>query len=291
MRISSITYPLEVKSIDIGESIEMAYMDSGVGNQTIVFLHGLANYAASWRRQIEFHSGTFRCIAPDLPGNGLSSGGDFPFTMTFYAECIKRFLDRLQCGPVTLVGHSMGGQAGLMMALRYPELVERLVLIAPAGVEHFNVLDKMLMKNMMQLGDYFCSDELHLETAIRESFEQQSEDTGILIDELKAIMNEQSLGAWRKMCTASLNAMIDEPVYPYLKQVACNTLILFGANDKLIPNKMLHPFASPETVAIEAAVLIPKSDLRIIKGAGHFVHIERSKEVNDFISGFMEVHH
>ena len=58
--------------------------------------------------------------------------------MTYYAQVIKEFADKKGIENLVLVGHSMGGQIALTAALQYPDLVDKLVLIAPTGFETFN---------------------------------------------------------------------------------------------------------------------------------------------------------
>jgi pimeloyl-ACP methyl ester carboxylesterase len=153
-----ITYPYPVHHITIHEDISIAYMDEGKGDDTLVFLHGLANYAPVWKHQVAGLSKHHRCIAIDLPGNGLSSRGDYPYSMFFYAECVVRFLEKMDLKKVVLCGHSMGGQIALIVALRYPHLLERLVLIAPAGLEYFHPHEVMLMQSALNMGGLFYSD-------------------------------------------------------------------------------------------------------------------------------------
>lgn len=64
----------------------MNYIDEGEGD-TFLFIHGLATYALSWRRNIDELKKSYRCIAVDLPGNGLSDRADYPYGISFFC-CI-----------------------------------------------------------------------------------------------------------------------------------------------------------------------------------------------------------
>ena len=147
-----------MKKASIAPNIEIAYTDSDKGKETILFIHGLASYTGVWRENIPELSKNFRCIALDLPGNGHSSKGDFPFSMFFYAESVVKFLTHLGLTEVNICGHSMGGQIAQIIALRYPSLVKRLILAAPAGFEFYNNHDKIIVKNMMRLGNFIYSE-------------------------------------------------------------------------------------------------------------------------------------
>jgi pimeloyl-ACP methyl ester carboxylesterase len=283
-----ITYPYEVKHTLIHADISIAYMDEGKGDQTLLFIHGLANYGPVWKHQIEGLKGHCRCIAIDLPGNGLSSKGDYPYSMFFYAECVVKFIEALQLKSVTLCGHSMGGQIAIVIALRYPHLLNRLVLVAPAGLEHFQKHEVMLMQSAMNMGNLFYSDEFHLESAIKQSFFSTQNESGTIINELKQIMRESSMKQWKDMSLASINGMLNEQVQQYLPNIQVLVLTIFGEQDRLIPNTLVHFGETPESIAKKATALIPQATYKLIKQAGHFVQIEKAAEVNEAILNSMQ---
>lgn len=285
--MKDLTYPYPVHRITIQNNIELAYMDEGKGKSTLIFIHGLANYAPVWKHQMEGLKKDYRCVALDLPGNGISSRDDYPYSMFFYAECIKQFVDGLKIENPVLVGHSMGGQISIMLSLRYPAVFQKMILIASAGIEYFSATDKMIMQNLMNLGDFFYADEFHLEGAIRDSFEKPGDESNTIIKELKMIMRKYSSKQWRDMSTASVHAMLNEQVNSFLPQVTSETLILFGEKDRFIPNRLLHSMDSPEKIAQQGAALIPNSEMHLIKHAGHFVHIEKHDEVNQHIKSWL----
>jgi pimeloyl-ACP methyl ester carboxylesterase len=286
-QLMRITYPYPVHTCPILDTIDIAYMDEGRGEQTILFIHGLANYAPVWKHQVKELSKTNRCIAIDLPGNGYSSRGDFPYSMFFYAECVARFIEKMNLSNVVLAGHSMGGQIAIILGLRYPHLLDKLILVAPAGLEYFAPHEILLMKGMMQMGTLFYADELHLESAIRQSFFSTQNESATIIDELKSFMNAHSLREWRDMSIKSIDGMLNEQVQVYLPNLNLPTLIIFGNKDALIPNNLIHLGESPEKIAKKGAALIPQSTYTMVADGGHFVHIEKATEVNQLIGRFI----
>lgn len=258
-------------------------MDEGSGRQTFVFIHGLANYAPVWKHQVAGLSANARCIALDLPGNGLSPFGDYPYGVFFYAECVKLFCDALQLENVTLIGHSMGGQIGIMLALRYSSRFDRLVLIAPAGIEHFSTIDVLMMQNMLNLGEYLYSDEFHIQQAISESFYTSIADQSRIISDLKALLRSSSMVQWRKMAKSCINSMLNQQVSAFLSEISLPTQIIFGNKDAMIPNRLLHPGQSISSLVKHAEAMIPNVTCHFLDHAGHFVHIEKAAEVNKII--------
>jgi pimeloyl-ACP methyl ester carboxylesterase len=286
--LPAFTTTLFLKKIEIEKQIQIAYTETGSGSKTLLFIHGLANFKGVWKSNILELSKTHRCIAIDLPGNGHSSSGDYKYSMFFYAECVKQFIDKMNLTNVILVGHSMGGQIALLLSLRYPHLIDKLVLIAASGLEYFSEMDKMMVNQSMQMTQMFYSNEQSLESAIHTSFYNFDKlSINTLIKDAKEFIPIHSSGKWQKMVKHSISAMLNEQVQQFLPTIKLPTLIIFGDNDAMIPNKLLHASETVQTIAKKANALIENSQVLIIKNAGHFVQIEKSKEVNASIEAFV----
>ncbi len=277
-----------MKKIEIEKQIQIAYNETGTGPQTLLFIHGLANFKGVWKSNISELSKTYHCIAIDLPGNGHSSSDDYNYSMFFYAECVKQFIDKMNFSNVILVGHSMGGQIALVLTLRYPHLIEKLVLVAASGLEYFSDLDRMMINQSMQMTQMFYSNEQSLESAIHSSFYNFDKlSVNSLIKDAKEFIPIHSSNNWKKMVKDSISAMLNEQVQQFLPTIKLPTLIIFGDNDAMIPNKLLHSSETVQSIAKKANELIENSQVLIIKKAGHFVQIEKSKEVNAAIAEFV----
>ncbi|WP_328190136.1 alpha/beta fold hydrolase [Marinobacter sp. OP 3.4] len=109
------------------------YIEQGSGDQTILLIHGLSGVAQhfgySVMGQLARH---YRVVAIDRPGSGYSvRPGRASASLAVQADVVAGVIDALNLGKPMLVGHSLGGAVSLATALRHPDKVSRLALIAP----------------------------------------------------------------------------------------------------------------------------------------------------------------
>ena len=99
----------------------------------MLLIHGLGATKASFLPTLGALAGHYRAIALDLPGFGDSDKPLLaPYDARFFAEAVTALIDELGAERVDLVGNSMGGRVALEVGLRYPERVNRLVLLTPS---------------------------------------------------------------------------------------------------------------------------------------------------------------
>ena len=106
----------------------------GRGEPTLVLIHGFGDHLMTWRAVFDRLATSHRVIAFDLPGFGVSEKPDGKYTLDAQTDRVRSLLENVP-GPVVLVGHSMGGEIALNVALADPDRVQSLVLIAPAGFD------------------------------------------------------------------------------------------------------------------------------------------------------------
>ncbi len=252
----------------------------------MLFIHGLANYALVWKKNIDYLKQYYRCIAIDLPGNGLSDRNDHNFSMQFFAESVNNFIQALWLKNVCIVGHSMGGQVAMTTVINYPNCANSLILCAPAGFEVFSSMEKTMYHSTLQILDFISSDEHSLRNTIQHSFYRPQAQVENMISELIGIMKTYKPNYYRKMIEACIKSMIEDSVFDKLHLIKQQTLVLFGKQDALIPNKLIH-LISTERLAAEAVGKINGAILKILPDCGHFVQWEKADDVNKYISSFL----
>lgn len=102
---------------------------------TLVFLHGSWDDSSQWLRTIEHLSPYYQCFAPDLLGFGDSERPNVHYSIDLEVECLAQYLDTLKLQQVYLIAHSVGGWVAASYAIKYPDRVQGLVLLAPEGVQ------------------------------------------------------------------------------------------------------------------------------------------------------------
>ena len=133
-------------SIDTNPTITCAIMTSPSSNvplhittigdpslPKIVFLHGFLGSGSDWLSFAHKLADRYCCVLVDLPGHGeagIPEDGDADGFFMRTVEAVAVEIRLLSAEPCVLVGYSMGGRIGLAMALRYPELFSKAVIVS-----------------------------------------------------------------------------------------------------------------------------------------------------------------
>jgi pimeloyl-ACP methyl ester carboxylesterase len=122
--------------IDINENYE----------NTIVLIHGLGASTQNWTKLINYlQNQEIRIIAIDLKGFGLSQKTlDTDYSHNAQAIYVKNVLDKIGINQAIFVGHSMGGSILMHYYYLFPNMVSKIILIAPAININSNQLTKLI---------------------------------------------------------------------------------------------------------------------------------------------------
>jgi len=115
------------------DGVRIHYLDAPGGSPPIVMLHGLSANAYCFSGLVgEGLSPTFRIIAPDLRGRGRTDKPATGYSMAEHAADVIGLLDALGLDRVILAGHSFGGYVAIYLASKFPERIEKLIVIDAA---------------------------------------------------------------------------------------------------------------------------------------------------------------
>lgn len=282
-------YPWPVRIRKIRPDIDLAYMDVGTGPKTMIMLHGLGSYSPAWSRTIMGLKDHARCIALDFPNYGRSTLGNFPVSLKWFAEVVRDLILDLKIeGPIILAGHSMGAQIAVWFhELRLTPL-ERLVLISPAGFEQFSGMEKRWFATINRPSLISNLTDSQILRNFEVNFVQFPDNARFMVeDRLKLKAHRKAYEYYCRMIPKCTQAMLDEPIWEILPDIRVPTQVIYGLQDSLIPNPILHSSLTLEEVAWAGTRRIPGAHLSLIPGGGHFVHWEQPALVNDILRSLL----
>ncbi|MCC5921900.1 MAG: alpha/beta hydrolase [Cyclobacteriaceae bacterium] len=286
-RFEQLKYPYDMKIAELSDQVSIAYADEGSG-EVIVMIHGLGSYAPAWKYQVEELKKNYRCIVVDLPGYGKSSKGKYAANMTFQANRLLELMLQLGIGEFHLMGHSMGGQIAMTMALQEPNRVKSLMLMAPAGIETFTEPQKLMFKNATKPETIAGVTDEQYRTNLALNFYEMDERAEFMYTDRLLIKKDPQFMDYAHVVAQGVYGMLNEPVFERLAEIQQPTLVIYGADDKLIPNPYLNPQLTTAEVSKIAGERIPNATVVLLEKAGHFVHFDQVKKTNEAIMNFLK---
>lgn len=287
MRIADTPYPHVIHTLQGVGGGSLAYAEQGAGFP-LVFIHGLGSAIPAWQKNIPVLSKHFRCLALDLPGYGKSFKEGFAPGMEFYANGVNNFLEKLQISECYLAGHSMGGQVAIHTALKYPQKIKKLALLAPAGLETFSAAEGARLKSWFEADKVFAAGAEIIEQNVKANFYRFPKDAQSILQDRLQYKACDDYDRFCQVLSDSVEAMLQEPVYERLQQLSMPVLILFGRQDRYIPSPLLHPDLDLEAMLEVAVAAIPKGSYRLLDSCGHFIQWEQAEKVNKLLLEFLQ---
>jgi len=281
-------YPENVAMTTV-DGREIAYVERPGPSEdapVLLFVHGLGSNLSLWRHHVDAFP-EYRVLAMDLPGFGMSGKEDVPATMLFFAESVVGFLDAMDVKTATYVGVSMGGQVGLHVALKHADRLDRIALVSPAGIEMFTEQDAAAIRSMMSAEGIMAASDAQVQQSVALNFHEYTDDYAWLVEQRHAVADRSDFPAYAAANAKAVGGMLDGAVYDKLGAIDLPMLVLFGAGDKLIPNRFLHPEESPETIADAARSAMPDAQVELVENAGHLVMIERPDVFETHLRSFL----
>lgn len=272
-----VTYTVNGQTINVRE-------EGPANGQVAVLIHGWSSswYAVSPLLPLLSHK--YRCLAVDLPGYGESARLPGRVTIPDYTDLMIGLIRQVTDRPVVLVGHSMGGMISASLVLKNPELVERLVLIAPtisghlsrqvdltlapfALLERFPVTNALvtLLEPVLNITDQLLRPALF---ADRTALKQED------YERIRADVRRRGQGRVRAECFWAMRA---HDLRGKLGPIKTPALVVWGMEDNTVPLR-------------DASVIArewPDADLRIIPNAGHWPQFETPDVTAKYVRGFL----
>lgn len=258
---------------EISSRLRIHYLDENPsGSPAVLLLHGLGADGSSWALQTPaLTRAGFRVLAADARGFGKSSYPGGQHTIADMAADMASLLDALQVAPADVIGISMGGTLALELALSYPSLVRRLVLVST-----FAHLRPGRWRTRLYLAWRFVL--LHLlglpaqgKFVARRIFPRPDQEA--LRQQLYTQILQADPGGYR----AAMRALARFNVEKRLGEIRHPTLVITGEADTTVP---------PETQS-KLVAGIPNARQVVIPHAGHAVSVEQAEAFNQAALAFL----
>ena len=206
----------------------------GASNGTAIFIHGSGPGASGWsnfKHNISaFQEAGYRCIVYDQWGYGKTSKPqDVDHTLDFFVDGLVSLMDSADVANAVLVGNSLGGAVALGLALRHPERVEKLILMAPGGIESRE--DYFSMPGIQAMVKYPMGSPEFTKEVLAQLLTQLVYDPvnvdDELVDERWATLETQNAHV---LATMQIPDLSDQ-----LASIDINTLVFWGTEDRFCP--------------------------------------------------------
>ena len=247
-------------------NLKIYYEIHGQG-KPVVLLHGWGGNHNSWYPLTKLLQQQFQVITIDLPGFGESELPTRVWDTENYAEHVYEFINQITKSPnnqITIIGHSFVGTLATILASRYPQILEKLILIDAKIVKPPNSLRKSFYQMAARSGK--------IATAI---FPPKTK--AYFRQKLYASLGEHDYEQITGVIKQNFRNIIRKDYTKYLSHIKCPTLIVWGELDK-------------DTPASDAKIIqdqIPHAQLEVIPESSHFAYLEKTDTVADIIIKFI----
>lgn len=248
----------------------MLHVEERGDGRRLALIHGFTQSGRAWGPVGEALAHHYRLIAVDAPGHGRSSSvaADLVHGADLMADAVNAG------GPAAWLGYSMGGRYALHVALRHPEVTERLILVsATAGI------DDPAERAARRRSDDALADRVEaegLEPFLRSWLAQP------LFASLpaEAAQLENRLDGTAAGLASSLRLAgtgTQEPLWDRLHRLSMPVLVIAGGRDtkyRALAGRL-------------AEAIGPRAQVRIIEGAGHACHLEKPEEFVEIVTAWL----
>lgn len=281
--LTKIRFPVRcVSTAETLEPINMSYATyESTSNQDqstpFIVIHGLFGSKSNWNSMCKAYNQkckpSRKIIAVDVRNHGESPHTE-SHTYAHIAADLKALLDQLSISRAVIMGHSMGGRASMLFALKYPELVDRLIVADISPVRDsphlftmpsiFQTLERINLPTDVPMST--CR------TMVDDQLSKSIEDKGLRAFLLTNLVEKRKGNFhWRiniPTLLSNFNHLAKFPILNDSIQYKGPTLFVAGANSDFIKKSDLPKIQK----------LFPSAELKFIEGAGHWLHSEKPAE-------------
>ncbi|THH37878.1 alpha/beta fold hydrolase [Neolewinella litorea] len=254
--------------------MQLNYKSYGEGFP-LVILHGLFGNLDNWQTLARKWADDYRIILVDLRNHGRSPHAD-EMTYPLMAHDLAAFLEEQAIDRCHVLGHSMGGKVAMQVALTYPALVEKLIVVDMAprqyGRGHDDVFAALNALDPASLEDRRDAEE---------RMKPHMEDAGVRMFLLKNLARDSEEGFRWRMNLEVLHRDYENliaPVGTLGQTFPGQALFVRGGKSGYIKNDDWEGILAH----------FPLAELATVAGAGHWIHAEKPAELSGLVRKFLE---
>jgi pimeloyl-ACP methyl ester carboxylesterase len=250
---------------------KIRYLEAGDATKpAVILLHGLGGNAENWQFNVAALAAEYHVFVPDQIGFGKSDKPLIKYRVGTYADFLDKFMAELKIEKASLVGNSMGGWVAGLMAIKYPNRVEKIVLADAAGIlpATINYDDIYQLNNSTR-------DEVRAN--MKRIFANPAfQNNEALVDQFLTARMTAGDGY-------TINSLIDsikrkeDFLDSRLGEIKKPTLIIWGRQDGLLPLADAEKFNKG----------IAGSRLVVFEASGHAPMVEKAADFNNEVLGFL----
>ncbi|KAI1097791.1 alpha/beta-hydrolase [Jackrogersella minutella] len=301
---SNFTYPFPLKLYKFTsqlEELEMAFMDiaptTEPNGKIAVCLHGKNFCGPTWEATARQLAGVgYRVILPDQVGFCKSSKPkSYQYTLQQLSYNTKNLLQALGIGNVTLIGHSLGGMTAIRFGLMFPDVIERLVLVDPIGLEDWKALGVPYKSvdalNVIEYSSNYSSIRAYEQSTYYVGHWDKSYD--VWVNMLVNIYKGSEAAAFSFNQALVTDMALSAPVVYEFGLLKPRTLLLVGDKDNTALGKQWSPpevqakLGHYDVLGKQAAAAMPNADLIEFPDLGHAPQIQAPERFHEALLGWL----
>jgi 2-hydroxy-6-oxonona-2,4-dienedioate hydrolase len=262
------------------------FVSAGKG-EPVVLVHGTGGHLENFSKIFHSLQEKFKVYAFDMVGYGLSEKPLTPYDIPLWGSQLTRFIKQVIGRPTFVVGHSLGGWVAAWAAFHHQSWIKKLVLLTGIGFELTEDQGQVL-KNFQRSHRESCLAKEISREFIRRRLSMLVENKNSIPEEWVEVRyalysypeTRQVMASWVDYITDLLETSDNVRSF-LLNEENVSRLempVLFMAAD--------HDPFTPLEVVKRVALQCRNANLHIVKGAGHWPHVEKPDEVNAVLGGF-----
>ncbi|MCG8696771.1 MAG: alpha/beta fold hydrolase [Bacteroidales bacterium] len=253
--------------------------------EPLVILHGLYGSADNWYKIASFLLNDYTIILPDFRNHGRSPHSE-EFGIDIMADDIKLLIEDLNFSKVSIMGHSMGGKVAMAFASRYPDLIERLIVVdvSPFSYKNESSFMPQLEQHQSIMNALLNLDVDNIQKREEADVQLSSDIRNALVRQflLKNLKRKDGSGFyWQvnlKVLASKLSSLLMAGDIVANKELTMPTLFIKGEKSIYMQEEQF----------VKIKEVFPQAKFKIIMDAGHWVHAEQTDEFVKCVREFLD---